>query len=90
MPGPGGYRMDVEHEVLLVLDETLSLNGRSAAFTRSTPLLGALSGLDSMTVVSILSALEERLGFSVEDGELDSSTFATVGNLIDFVVASRA
>ena len=81
--------MDVEREVLLVLDESLSLNGRSATFTRSTPLLGALPGLDSMTVVSILSALEERMGISVEDGEINSSTFATVGNLIDFVVANR-
>lgn len=81
--------MDVEREVLLVLDETLSLNGRSGAFTRSTPLLGALPGLDSMTVVSILSALEERMGISVEDGEIDSSTFATVGNLIDFVLANQ-
>jgi acyl carrier protein len=81
--------MNVEREVLLVLDETLSLNGRSGAFTRSTPLLGALPGLDSMTVVSILSALEERMGISVEDGEIDSSTFATVGNLIDFVLANQ-
>lgn len=81
--------MDVEREVLLVLDETLSLNGRSGAFTRSTPLLGALPGLDSMTVVSILSALEERMSISIEDGEIDSSTFATVGNLIDFVLANQ-
>lgn len=81
--------MNVEQEVLLVLDETLSLNGRSASFTRSTPLLGALPGLDSMAVVSILSALEERVSISVEDGEVDGSTFATVGNLIDFVLANR-
>ena len=81
--------MNVELEVLLVLDETLSLNGRSATFTRSTPLLGAVPGLDSMTVVSILSALEERMGISVEDEEIDSSTFATVGSLIDFVLANQ-
>ena len=81
--------MNVEREVLLVLDEMLSLSGRSATFTRSTPLLGVLPGLDSMTVVSILSALEERMSISVEDGEINSSTFATVGNLIDFVVANQ-
>ena len=81
--------MNIEREVLLVLDETLSLNGRSASFTRGTLLLGALEGLDSMTVVSILTALEERLGIAVEDAEVDSITFATVGNLIDFVVAHQ-
>ena len=81
--------MDVEREVMQVLDETLSLNGRSATFTRSTPLLGALPGLDSMAVVSILSALEERVSISIEDGEVDGSTFATVGDLIDFALAKR-
>ena len=77
--------MDVEREVLLIIDETLSLNGRGFGFTRETPLLGAMSGLDSMTIVSILAALEERLGLNVRDGDLDSSTFATVGSLVDFV-----
>ena len=65
--------MKVEQEVLRVLDETLSLNGGSAAFSRSTPLLGAQPGLDSMTVVSILSALEERMGLVIKDEEIDTS-----------------
>ncbi len=82
---PEDDRMDVEREVLLIIDETLSLNGRGTLFTRETPLLGAMSGLDSMTIVSILAALEERLGLSVKDGDLDSATFATVGSLVDFV-----
>ena len=31
--------MDVTQEIKAVLDEVLSLNGRSAGFTRDTPLL---------------------------------------------------
>ena len=38
--------MDVTQEVLRVLDEVLSLKGRSKAFTRDTPLLGAIAELD--------------------------------------------
>jgi acyl carrier protein len=79
--------MDTRKEVLQVLDEVLSLNGRALAFGRDTPLLGAIPELDSMAVVSLITALEERLGISLPDDELDGSTFANVGSLTDFVEA---
>lgn len=79
--------MDTAKEVLQTLDEVLSLNGRALAFTRDTPLLGAIPELDSMAVVALITALEERLGVSLPDDELDGSTFASVGSLIDFVEA---
>jgi acyl carrier protein len=72
-------------EVLFLLDEILSLNGRSAEFTASAPLLGAIPELDSMAVVALITGLEERFGFTVEDDEIEGSTFATVGSLVEFV-----
>ena len=45
--------------VLTLLDDALSLNGRSATFTVDTPLLGSLPELDSMAVASLLTAIEE-------------------------------
>jgi len=77
--------MNVEKEVLRVLDEVLSLGGRSANFSRQTHLLGAVPELDSMAVVGIITALEERMGIVVDDGDIDGSTFASVGSLVDFV-----
>jgi len=77
--------MDVSREVILTLDEVLSLNGRGHAFTRETHLLGAVPEFDSMAVVSLITALEERFGISVADDEIDGQTFATVGRLVDFV-----
>ncbi len=77
--------MDVTREVLRVLDEVLSLNGRAAAFTRGTRLLGALPELDSMAVVALLTGFEERFGITVDDDDIDGDTFATVGSLVDFV-----
>lgn len=77
--------MDITQEVLRLLDEVLSLNGRSAAFTRDTPLLGAIPELDSMAVVSLITSLEERFGLVVDDDDIDGATFATVGSLADFV-----
>jgi acyl carrier protein len=79
--------MDVTRQVLRVLDEVLSLNGRAAAFHRSTPLLGAIPELDSMAVVALLTAIEDRFGVSVDDDEIDGDAFATVGALVDFVSA---
>lgn len=77
--------MDIKKEVLAILDEVLSLNGRAAAFELETPLLGAVPELDSMAVVGVINIMEERFGFIVEDDEIDGSSFASVGSLVEFV-----
>ena len=77
--------MSVEQKVIAVLDGVLNLKGRGTAFTSGSPLLGHLPELDSMAVVSLLSELEARFGFTIEDDEVDGSTFATVGSLTQFV-----
>lgn len=82
--------MDITHEVLRVLDEVLSLNGRARAFTRDTPLLGAIPELDSMAVVSLITSMEEQFGLVVDDDDIDGATFETVGSLTDFVSAKMA
>lgn len=82
--------LNIQKEVLSLLDEILSLNGRSAAFTRDTPLLGAIPELDSMAVVALITGFEERFGFSVDDDDIEGSTFATVGSLVEFVEGKLA
>lgn len=77
--------MDVKHEVAALLDEVLGLQGRSAAFEGASPLLGAVPELDSMAVVAVITALEERFAFVVGDDDIDGSTFATFGSLVEFV-----
>lgn len=77
--------MDVKQEVLRVLDETLVMRGRALKFDLGSSLLGTVPELDSMAVVGIITALEERFGFTVDDDEIDASTFATVGTLVAFV-----
>jgi len=77
--------LDVRSNVLAVLDDVLSLKGRSAAFADDMRLLGGVPELDSMAVANLLTALEERFGFTIEDDEIDGSTFETVGSLVGYV-----
>jgi acyl carrier protein len=74
-------------QLLSIIDETLNLQGRAASFTEETPLLGALPELDSMGVVALLTAFEDRLGVSVDDDEIDGSVFQNVGTLLSFVAS---
>lgn len=78
-------QLNTQQEVLQVLDDVLTLRGRTSSFTAATPLLGSIPELDSMAVVSVITALEERFGFVVEDDDLDGTAFTTVGSLVGFV-----
>ncbi len=76
-------------DVLQMLDDVLSLNGRSKRFTAETPLLGALPEMDSMAIATLITTIEERFGFAISDDEISGETFATVGSLTAFI-AERA
>jgi len=74
-------------EVKAVLVDVLNLGDAGAALVPDSPLLGALPELDSMAVVSVIAALEERFGIMVDDDDISASTFATLGSLSAFVDA---
>lgn len=82
--------MERWREVARTLDDVLGLRGRSASFTPQTHLLGALPELDSMAVVSLITALEDRFEIMVDDDDVDGQTFATVGSLAAFIDAKVA
>ena len=77
--------MEIERKVRQVLDSTLMLRGRAREFRADTPLLGALPELDSMAVAYLITALEEQVGITVEDDDIDGAVFATFGALVGFV-----
>ena len=72
-------------DVIAILRSVLNLGPRAAQFSLDTPLLGAVPELDSMAVVSLLTAMEERFGIVIDDDEVDGQIFATVGSLVAFV-----
>ncbi|MFL6631191.1 MAG: acyl carrier protein [Massilia sp.] len=77
-------------EVKATLIDVLSLGDAGQRLTADSPLLGSLPELDSMAVVSLIGALEERFGIAVDDDDLSASTFETLGSLAAFVAAKRA
>jgi acyl carrier protein len=73
-------------EVKNIVGDVLSLPADTRnALTADSALLGSIPELDSMAVVSLITALEEHFGISVSDDEISASTFETLGSLAAFV-----
>src|SRR6056297_1577502 len=77
--------MDTQSEVVAILQSTLGLPDGAIVADPATPVLGAIPEMDSMSVVSILTTLEEQYGIMVDDDEIDADVFATVGSLTIFL-----
>ena len=62
-----------------LLDETLT-GGLPEAWDDDAPLVDA--GLDSVAVLGLVARIEERLGLTLADEDLDARYFATVSQLL--------
>jgi acyl carrier protein len=77
--------VDITRQVIAALEASLGIPGRLRNATPDTPLLGAIPELDSMAVIGVLTALEERFALQIEDDEIDGAAFASVGALVELV-----
>lgn len=81
--------IDIESVRTVVVD-ALGVSDRSGALDATTPLLGHLPELDSMAVLELVLALEERFGITIEGEEVTEEVFETLGSLAVFVDGKRA
>jgi acyl carrier protein len=72
-------------DVKLVLGHTLRIEDKATRFDATTGLFGSIPELDSIAVVTVVTALEERFGITFEDDEISADVFETVGSLSRFV-----
>ena len=72
-------------EVKKILAGALNVPDAGVSLDADSALLGAIPELDSMGVVSLIVALEEYFGISVDDDDISSATFATLGTLTRFI-----
>ena len=79
----------VENAIIAILRNVLG-EAAGKSIDASSALLGVVPELDSMTVVAVLTGLEEHFDISVADDDVDGSTFASVGSLATFVRAKLA
>ena len=79
--------MNVIDDVKTVLGRSLQLGDKVKQFDGSTGLFGNIPEFDSMAVVTVVTALEERFGIVIDDDEITAEVFDTVGSLSRFVEA---
>jgi acyl carrier protein len=86
--------MQATHEdveaVIAVVVSTLGIEEQAATMDASTPLFGELPELDSLGVVELAVALENRFDIEVDDEDVTGEVFATIGGLADFVAERRS
>ena len=76
-------------ELAEILDDALGGAVRAESLTDATALYGVVPEIDSLAVVDILLALEERYDITIADDEVDEAVFATVGSLRAFAYGKR-
>ena len=77
--------MDTLTRLTRILRDTLMLPEPGPRYDPKMRLLGSVSGFDSIAVVSVLTAIENEFGFTVDDDEMSADVFESVGSLEEFV-----
>lgn len=77
-------------EVKNLLADVLGLGASAQTLSAESSLLGAIPELDSMAVVSLIAAIEDRFGIMIDDDDISASTFETLGSLASFVEQKTA
>lgn len=82
---------DLDHQLRQILADVLGLKPAAVAtFDAETGLFGHLPELDSMSVAGLLTEMEDRLGFIIDDDEVDGELLETYGSLLAFAQAKLA
>ena len=89
MTQPADTLADTLPGVVEVLTRTLGIEDRAYAITRGTRLFGELPELDSLGVVELAAALEDRFDIVIEDEDFTGEVFESMGTLTDFIDARR-
>lgn len=74
--------MSKQNEIIEIVKRVLHV---SVNLNADSTLIGAMPEFDSMSVVLILTALENHYGFVVDDDEITADVFETIDTLTKFV-----
>jgi acyl carrier protein len=68
-----------------LLRSALQLGDRADQLTPESPLMGSFPEFNSLTVVGLMTGVEEQLGCEIDDTEITEEIFETVGSLAQFI-----
>jgi acyl carrier protein len=72
-------------DVKAVVVETLGIEDRADAIDATTPLLGSVPELDSMAVLELILALEERFDVTLDGQDVTAEAFESLASLTALV-----
>ena len=79
-------RAEADAILRAVLVDTLTLDEEQVAdFENDSGLFGHLPELDSMAVATLLTEIEDRFAFTIDDDEVDGEMLETFGALLAFI-----
>jgi acyl carrier protein len=76
-------------EVRMLVAETLGIEDRLDSMNAATGLLGSLPELDSMAVVLLITTIEEKFGFEIDQADFTADAFDSIGSLATFIDENR-
>jgi acyl carrier protein len=78
-------REQLVNQVIETVQSALQMGNTISEFSEDTRLLGDLPELDSMTVLTLITHVEEYFGFTLDDDEIDAEMFESIRSLTNFV-----
>lgn len=73
-----------------ILRSNLQLGAHADQLTRETALMGSMPEFNSLSVVGLITSIEDQLGCAIADDEISGDIFETVGTLADFIDSKLA
>jgi acyl carrier protein len=74
----------------VILSERLKLTLERDSLREDVGLLGQGIGIDSIEMLQIVAAIEEQFSLIVDDHELKTDNFSTIGSLVTFIQGKLA
>lgn len=86
MSGLGPSRIAIDRELRSILCDILGLAPDMVdEFDNDSGLFGHIPELDSMAVAGLLTEVEDRFDFLIEDDDVDGEMLETFGGLLAFI-----
>ncbi|MFD4327826.1 acyl carrier protein [Nocardioides sp. NPDC058538] len=69
------------------ITEVIGPDHGAGTLTADTLLFGSLPELDSLALVELITVLEDRFGFEMDEDDINAEVFESVGSLAEYVRA---